>query len=520
MSEMIPGMRAVRPSPARPRDAAVTVVCRQVPGAGVEVFWLRRETSLSFAGGYYAFPGGRVDGADAQVPVEGAEGQEAAFRVAAARELFEETGLLLAGGAEKVGAEERGAARAALLDRKETFAQVVQRLGLTLRARDFIAAGRWITPPFMPIRFDARFFLAEAPAVGVAEVWPGEAAEGGWVKPKEALRRWQAGTALLHPPNLHAMQVLDDFRGFEDAAQRMESPPHCPSHIASRIEMQKGVMLFPLETETLPPATHTNCYLLGNGELLIVDPGASEVRQYAKLLALVAGLKAEGKRPVAIFLTHHHADHIGGLEGVRERLGLPVWCHERTADRLSVRTDRLLGDGEVITLQGAPPMRLRVLHTPGHARGHLCLLDEASHALIAGDMVSGVSTIVIDPPEGDMTDYLQQLDRLRQIPASVLYPAHGAPIPDGPTKLLELIHHREMREKKVLDSISAAGAKLGEIVPRAYDDVPEAIHPIAERSTQAILIKLVREQKVERRDDTYFPRSAPGPAAPSSMSAT
>lgn len=512
MSEMVPGMPPAPPV-ARPRDAAAVIVYRRGP-SGLEVFWLRRGAALSFAGGFYAFPGGRLDAADAQVPVEGAEGQEAALRVAAARELFEETGLLVAAGAERVGVEDRAKARAGLLDRKEAFAEIVQRFGLKLRADDFRAAGRWITPPFMPIRFDARFFLTEVPADAVAEVWPGELAEGAWVKPKDALKRWQAGTALLHPPNLHAIQVMDSFKDVDDAVQRLENPPHCPNHVASRIELQRGIMLFPLETPTLPPATHTNCYLLGNGELLIVDPGAAEVRQCARLLALVEGLKVEGKRPVAIFLTHHHADHVGGVEAVRERLGLPVWCHERTADRMSVKVDRLVGDSELLTLQGAPPMKLRALHTPGHARGHLCLMDEASRAVVAGDMVSGVSTIVIDPPEGDMTDYLQQLERLRQLPAGVLYPAHGPPIPDGPAKLIEYVHHREMRERKVLEAIPPAGARSAEIVPRAYDDVPEAVHPLAERSTQAILIKLVRDGKVERRDDTYFPvAAAPGGGA-------
>ncbi|HVE85495.1 MAG TPA: MBL fold metallo-hydrolase [Myxococcales bacterium] len=506
MSEMIPGMPAAPPA-ARPRDAAAVVVYRQALG-GPEVFWLRRETSLSFAGGFYAFPGGRVDAADAAIPVEGAEGQEAGLRVTAARELFEETGLLVAAGAEKVTAEYRAAARRALLERKETFAQILQRFDLKLQAKDFRAAGRWITPPFMPIRFDARFFLAEVPPDAAAEVWPGELAEGAWTKPKDALKRWQAGTALLHPPNLYALQVMGGFKTAEDAAQQLSNPPYCPNHVASRIELQRGILLFPLETPTLPPATHTNCYVLGNGELLIVDPGAAQVRQYARLLALVAGLKAEGKRPVAVFATHHHLDHIGGLEAVRDRLGIPVWCHERTADRLPVKADRLIGDNELITLQGAPPMHFRALHTPGHARGHLCLMDEASRAVVCGDMVSGVSTIVIDPPEGDMTDYLQQLDRLRGLPAGVLYPAHGAPMPDGPAKLVEYVHHREMRERKVLDAIPAAGARLAEIVPRAYDDVPEAVHPLAERSAQAILIKLVRDQKIERRDDLYLPAAA------------
>jgi glyoxylase-like metal-dependent hydrolase (beta-lactamase superfamily II) len=299
---------------------------------------------------------------------------------------------------------------------------------------------------------------------------------------------------------------MEHFDGAAQALQALRNPAWCPGHVPERIEFQQGILLYPLETLTLPPATHTNAYVLGNGELLIVDPGTGEEEECGRLLALIEGLAAEGRRPKAVFLTHHHADHIGGALKVKERLKIPLWAHARTADRLPPgAVDRLLEDGELIELAGEPPMKWRVLHTPGHARGHLCLVDEASRAAIVGDMVAGVGTILIDPPEGDMGDYLAQLERLRDLPVSTLYPAHGPAIPEGPEKLDEYLQHRRAREKLVFDAIPAkVGATLREIVATAYADTPAVMHPVAERSALAILLKLVREQRVSQQDERYF----------------
>jgi glyoxylase-like metal-dependent hydrolase (beta-lactamase superfamily II)/8-oxo-dGTP pyrophosphatase MutT (NUDIX family) len=489
--------------PAGVRPAA-TVVLHRRGRDGLDVFWVRRGEQLRFAGGFYAFPGGRVDVADAALPLANAErlpAPELACIAAAARELFEETGVLLAPGAARVPAEARRAAREDLLRtempraKEGAFADFLAAHGLTVDARAFTPAGRWVTPPAMPVRFDARFYLAELPPGESPEVWPGELVDGEWVRPEAALRRWEEGSALLHPPAWHTLKALAlglpaGVPLLQDASR---APWKLPVHdwVVERIEFQRGILVVPLRTPTLPPATHTNCLLLGDEELWVVDPGSPYPEEQATLEKTLALLRDEGRRAAGVLLTHHHQDHVGGAAELARKLALPIAATAQTAELLDFPVDRVLRDGDALPVG---PRGWTCLHLPGHTRGHLCLIEQGSGAVVAGDLVAGIGTVIVDPPDGDMLDYLASLRRLLQLGPGVIYPAHGPVVPAGVDKLRGYLEHRLEREEKVIQALHALGPATPEqLVPPSYPDVQPEVYPLAERSLLAHLGKLVKE---------------------------
>ncbi len=167
----------------------------------------------------------------------------------------------------------------------------------------------------------------------------------------------------------------------------------------------------------------------------------------------------------------------------------------------------MLGDGDELDLgetpDGQPGWKLKVYHTPGHASGHLAFQENRYGAVIAGDLISTVSTIVISPPEGHMATYLRSLEFLESVTEGTIYPGHGPAVRTGKEVLQYFIKHRQEREQKLLGALSSEPQSSFDLVKEVYDDVDSSIWPLAEHSLQAHLIKLLEEGKCEQAGGRY-----------------
>lgn len=453
-------------------------------------------------GGWHAFPGGRLSKADSSVPAAGAldgleaynnSGQSAPHATCALRELFEETGILAVSGTlPSVG--EIGRARDQLLLEKLDFGEWLRSHDLALDASRLRFAGRWVTPPLSPIRFDATFFLMEweRDEAGQPNVIPGELEKGEWIRADQALRRWDAGAVLLAQPTLETLRVLAEH-GPDGRDRLWRSQSHEPNSPHS-IEFRPGIRVIPLQTRTLPPATHTNAMLVGGSEFVLIDPGSPWPDAQSRLTEIVnAEIRRSGGRLCGIWLTHHHEDHVAGAEALRGQFEVPVWAHESTAAALAetgLRIDHFLKGGELVTLAGNPALRIRVLHTPGHARGHLCFFEERTQTLLCGDMLSGFGTVVINPPEGSMTDYLESIEKLANLGAKVILPSHGTMMRDAPKALAEAQRHRLWREERVFDAWQSGQRAPEAMLDSVYDEIDPRAKPLAVRQIVAHLQRL------------------------------
>ncbi len=461
-----------------------------------------------FMGGFHAFPGGQLDKEDSGISVINADDADGRMmRACAVREFFEETGVLVARGAERLSPERLIQKRGELSEKKKSFAELLAEDGLEIDGSLLEAAGRWVTPPFAPRRFDTWFFVAWMPEGQEAVIETGELETGEWIRPEEAIREWQRGEIIMAPPTLHILKTLAaNAQRIDAIPAALTAVPEAERGMVRRIEFRPGIFLFPVKTPTLPPATHTNCYLIGGDEIIIIDPASPYEEEQQQLDTFIDGLISEGKRVREIILTHHHPDHTGGVNHLSERLGVPVAAHRLTAERIAhtIQVDRFIEDNELIELRGDPGWRLRALHTPGHTRGHLCFYEELTGAVITGDLIVGVGTVVIDPPEGNMKQYFDSLHRLLALPKlSSLFGAHGPAIGAARPKIEEYIEHRTMRENKILDAVQSGASTPAEVVEAAYTDVSPALYGLAERSALAHLEKLEEENRLHRRDGRY-----------------
>jgi ribonuclease/clavin/mitogillin len=261
----------------------------------------------------------------------------------------------------------------------------------------------------------------------------------------------------------------------------------------TEIEMRAGIVLVPVRTPTLPPATHTNCYIVGGDEVVVIDPASPYEEEQA-----VLDRALEKKKIREIWLTHLHRDHVGGANHLKGKWGVKIAAHPITKKDLEgfIEVDRTFKENERLELAGKPGWSLRVIHTPGHARGHVCIFEEKNGSLITGDLMAGLGTVVIDPPEGHMATYLDSLRRMLALDVTALFPAHGPVMANAKGRIQEYIDHRLTRERNIIKAWEGGARSTAEIVQQVYTDVAPEMWSLAERSITAYLEKLHEEKRI------------------------
>ena len=248
--------------------------------------------------------------------------------------------------------------------------------------------------------------------------------------------------------------------------------------------------VLPVRTPTLPPATHTNCYRLGR---IVIDPASPYADEQERTAIFAQGIDT-------ILLTHHHPDHIGGVEDLRRRTGAKVLGHADS--RLPFGLDGTLADGDIVD-SGAGS--LLALHTPGHADGHLAFQRQGSGDVIAGDLVAGIGTIVLIRPEGNLEVYLASLARVRAV-ATTLYPAHGPAVPASVAD--DYITHRLMRTEQFRNAMRAGASTPDEIAGIVYGGIPGVNFALAALQVRTHLAWLVARAEVAEVGERFHMISA------------
>jgi ribonuclease/clavin/mitogillin len=481
------------------RRSSTILLTRRVQGE-LQVYLVERSPKLRFFGGYWAFPGGVVDEVD-ELPEDADE--HLAEERCAIRELFEETGVLIGPLESALPLEKRAALRASLVDLKTDAADWLPYQQAADGARaDLHHLTTISTPEFAPVRHRTPFYQAELPAGQEPTIEIGELVDGRFWGATELIDAWKAGSIPVAPPALFLLDLLrdGDLEAFRERCAVMGAKLEAGQ--LHRAYFAPGVMLAPLATATLPPATTTNCVLIGEQRVFILDPATELERDRERLFETLDRWLVEGKTLGGVLLSHHHPDHVGAVQVTAERYGLEVFAHPETLARLDLGgvPSAPIEHGHKFDLglapDGSPGWTLEAFFTPGHALGHLVFIESRYRTAIVGDLVSTLSTIVIDPPEGHMATYLESLQAILDKNIGVLVPAHGAGARVGADVLRYHLRRRQEREAKLFGVLTGEGQTLEQLLPVVYDDAPQVVMPFAARSLLAGLQKLEEEQRI------------------------
>lgn len=482
--------------PAEPRIAAACIIVRG--DTEPLILLAQRSAAMKFMAGHYVFPGGRIQDDENVARVVGADDAEHARAVqGVAREVFEETGLLCVRGS-LPSRETLRDARLRLLRGELDFHDLLAEHQLSIIAADFETAGEWLTPASSPIRFATKYYLYKLQDEQQEELIEGEIIELSWFTAAEARSRWLTGELRISTPVAYTLRQLAGAPLATALPFLKRGTERVPGE-HNWFEIRRGITLVPVKSATLPPATHTNCIIVGEENFYIIDPGANQPEELNHLVRQIDHLIELGGKPEAILLTHSHPDHTDAADALRERYGVPILAHAAAADQLAFKIDRFLSDGEILTSGRDPQWRLQCLHTPGHDPSHLCFLETSTGSLLAGDMVANPGSIVVSRQfAGDMGDFIRSLERLLEVDCKLIIPAHGHPVGKPREFIQQQLDHRLWREAKIKQAYEDGATTFEELLAKAYDDAPPQALPWARHALDAHLAKLGIEMSAEQ----------------------
>ena len=472
----------------------------------MEILLCHRVSEVPSFPDFWAFPGGGISRVDRKVaesnPSWFSEREDREWLIALLREMLEEVGVAPDGNGEFVNVEVE------IIDRvnedKSEWSKLVFENKLSIDNFNPSLITQRTTPPVAPIRHRNRFYHVATGDNSIEPKFPSgrtEFDEFQWWKPNELLDAWLSHEVKLPPPQVTLIRGIVEL-GFSELAKNPPSGYH-------RIEYANGVELVPIPTDTLPPATHTDCYVLGHpgGSRILVDPAARSIEALEILRNKVAEIEESGSKIIATVFTHKHPDHIGDLGKISKIYRAPIFASEETLSDFPTNTPwfrrRTLSEGDIIKIDDE---KWSVIETHGHCRGHICLVGEAG--IVSGDNAVLFGTILVPSSDGNMNEYLAGLERLRDLDPSLLFPGHG-PMVANPRRLLtRYLNHRKERHLRVLNAVKVmedyGGGSLEAITREAYANTPDAHPNLAIDQTYSHLLALEESGNIRQGDGIWI----------------
>ncbi len=455
---------------------SVSIILQRSNG---QVLLCKRNTQISFFGGYWVFPGGKIE----DELSDDWSGQEREVHAALFREMYEEIGILP--GVPYTIPPERRKQHWLMYDynaeEREKFRELM------------IYIGKKRTPQFRPKVYNAAYYYIHGEIVDniKPQIDGGELVDMMWIHPKKAVEKWSAGNLKIPPPNLHILRSMAE--NIDKFIIRTLAETELPIGLQTRIEFVPGIQTIPFLSNTIPPFHTTNSTLIKtkNGFILI-DAGAKNYNEFNQVITNFPIL--------AIIITHHHRDHWDALNIVEQEFpNIKLYAHLLAIDRIKTNLETV----PIIKFPfefSIDEHKITIIHTPGHTDDSISIIDKTSGVIVAGDHVVGYGSAVLDPKYGDMMQYMQTTDLLidvaETINAKLIIPSHGAPVESVIPLLKNYKKHREQREKEILDAYQNGAHTTEDIVKLVYRDVPIKMWKYAVHNIELHLNKLKKDGKI------------------------